>query len=210
MPGPLIASLMSLMVAAGAGALAARLAVGRARLERELRRMEQVAEVTQRALLGSLPARVDRIALAYRYHAASVAEQVGGDFYDVAMSAAGARLIIGDVKGSGQAALGIEAAAVRAFREIVAERILFYTDGLIEARGADGSMLSLEGQVWTALTAPLLDDALGGLLHLVARHADGRISDDLAMVLMQPASMTGDRHPPAGSPAAVMADGTPA
>jgi phosphoserine phosphatase RsbU/P len=66
------------------------------------------------------------------------------------------------------------------------ERILFYTDGLAEARDRDGQMFRLDERARTALTAPLLDDAADELLQLALSHAGGQLRDDLALVLAQP------------------------
>jgi hypothetical protein len=72
------------------------------------------------------------------------------------------------------------------------ERLLFYTDGLVEARNAAGAFFMLDDQVKAALTEALLDDAIAGLLGLVLEHTGSTLGDDLVLVLGEPAY---DRSP---------------
>ncbi|MEU5860397.1 PP2C family protein-serine/threonine phosphatase [Nonomuraea sp. NPDC047529] len=65
------------------------------------------------------------------------------------------------------------------------QRLLLYTDGLSEARDADGVHFPLDRQVRHALAAPGLDHALPNLLDLLDEHA-GDLRDDLTLVLAQP------------------------
>jgi sigma-B regulation protein RsbU (phosphoserine phosphatase) len=66
------------------------------------------------------------------------------------------------------------------------ERILFYTDGLAEARNANGEMFRMEDRIADMLTAPLLEDAVEGLFQLALNHTGGEFRDDLTLVLAQP------------------------
>jgi serine phosphatase RsbU (regulator of sigma subunit) len=66
------------------------------------------------------------------------------------------------------------------------DRLLLYTDGLIEARAPDGRQFELDGQVEAVLAASSLDAALEGLVAHLLDHAGGRLDDDLALVLAQP------------------------
>src|SRR6202050_3298887 len=52
------------------------------------------------------------------YQSATKQAQVGGDLYDLALTARGPRLIIGDVKGKGLEAVGRCAAVLAIFREL--------------------------------------------------------------------------------------------
>ena len=78
------------------------------------------------------------------------------------------------------------------------DRLLLYTDGLVEARGADGRQFELDERVEACLTAATLDRALDGLVELLCGHAGGRLNDDLALVLVAPATSPFRRvRPPA-------------
>jgi sigma-B regulation protein RsbU (phosphoserine phosphatase) len=79
------------------------------------------------------------------------------------------------------------------------ERLLLYTDGLIEARGPDRVMFSLDHRVHPALTAPSLTDAVDGLLHLVLEHTQNNLRDDLLLVLGQPDFDRAGLQPRSGS-----------
>ncbi|MEU7482351.1 PP2C family protein-serine/threonine phosphatase [Streptomyces sp. NPDC042319] len=66
------------------------------------------------------------------------------------------------------------------------ERLLLYTDGLIEALDAQGEPFPLDERVREALTHPTLDDALEALHALLMTHTAAPLRDDLAMMLCQP------------------------
>ncbi|HEX5876927.1 MAG TPA: SpoIIE family protein phosphatase [Actinomycetota bacterium] len=68
------------------------------------------------------------------------------------------------------------------------DRLLLYTDGLVEARAADGRQFDLDDRVEACLTAATLSHALDGLVGLLLAHAGGRLNDDLALVLLAPAT----------------------
>jgi phosphoserine phosphatase RsbU/P len=63
-------------------------------------------------------------------------------------------------------------------------RMLFYTDGLIEARNRQGAFFPLAESA-TTLGAGSLDDALDGLLDELVRHAADEMDDDMALVLAE-------------------------
>jgi sigma-B regulation protein RsbU (phosphoserine phosphatase) len=235
-----------------------------------LTRITEVAEVAQRVILRPIPQQVGGMALAAHYRSATRNALIGGDFYDVALTPYGLRLILGDVKGKGLQATQLAADVLGRFREhayaftdlvqlaraldagtgegpgmedfvtvVLAEfgpgevrlvncghhpplrigrhidvlaptvtqpplglhpdpvlhrarlaanhRLLFYTDGLAEARDRNGTMFSFDDQVRRALTRPLLDDSLHELLALLLGHTGSALRDDLALVLCQPA-----------------------
>jgi len=78
------------------------------------------------------------------------------------------------------------------------DRLLLYTDGLVEARSADGRQFELDERVEACLTAATLDRALDGLVGLLLAHAGSRLDDDLALVLLAAASSPFRRsRPPA-------------
>jgi serine phosphatase RsbU (regulator of sigma subunit) len=66
------------------------------------------------------------------------------------------------------------------------ERLLIYTDGLVEARDADRVMFPLDHHVTSALTTPALDEALGAVQRLVLEHTGNNLRDDLVLILAQP------------------------
>jgi serine phosphatase RsbU (regulator of sigma subunit) len=67
------------------------------------------------------------------------------------------------------------------------DRLLLYTDGLTDARSPDGTPFPLLPEATGALREPLPDDALDSLYDRVVAHAGVRRTDDLALVLCQPA-----------------------
>ena len=66
----------------------------------------------------------------------------------------------------------------------VGSRLLFYTDGLVEARNAQGVFFDVLAQA-EALRAGTLDQALDVLIASVRRHVPGGLKDDLALVLAE-------------------------
>jgi DNA-binding transcriptional regulator YhcF (GntR family) len=68
-----------------------------------------------------------------------------------------------------------------------ADRLLLYTDGLVEARDGRGRPFEVDDRAAAELLAtPSLDQALDWLVASLLRHAGGRLDDDLALVLAQP------------------------
>jgi phosphoserine phosphatase RsbU/P len=78
------------------------------------------------------------------------------------------------------------------------ERLLFYTDGLLEARNQAGEMFTFDDRVRTALSELLLSEALAKLLGLVFEHTTGALSDDLVLVLGEPVADQAPRNAPDG------------
>ena len=67
------------------------------------------------------------------------------------------------------------------------DRLLFYTDGLVEARDRQGRFFDLRQQsIAAALSAPDLDDAVQQVVRLHLEHAGDRLADDVLLVLGQP------------------------
>ena len=64
------------------------------------------------------------------------------------------------------------------------DRVLLYTDGLVEARSTSGRMLALDHLAGT-LRRPDLDDALGELVRMVQTLVRGPVADDLALLLAE-------------------------
>jgi sigma-B regulation protein RsbU (phosphoserine phosphatase) len=67
------------------------------------------------------------------------------------------------------------------------DRLLFYTDGLVETRDRKGRFFELGQQpVAGALAEPDLDAAIRQLVRLLLAHAGGRLADDVLLVLSEP------------------------
>jgi phosphoserine phosphatase RsbU/P len=260
------------LVVAFGGVFCTFIADRRSQRERALLRMTRVAEVAQRAILRPVPGRAGRVTLAVRYLSAAEDSVVGGDFYDVAVTPYGVRLLVGDVKGKGLEAVQLASTVLGSFRQAAytredlaslaaeldrsasrqlgdedfvtavlaefgprgelrlvncghppplllrgdaarpladrppttplgldpdpavqrmtlapADRLLLYTDGLVEARDGAGRPFEVDDRTAAELLAtPSLDQALDWLVASVLRHAGGRLDDDLALVLAQP------------------------
>ncbi|WP_051722337.1 PP2C family protein-serine/threonine phosphatase [Streptomyces albus] len=98
--------------------VAACLSTGRRRrLLRELERTRAVAVAAQRVLLRPLPAAVGGFTTAVRHLSATRGASVGGDLYEALATPYGVRIVMGDVRGHGLAAIGTVAAVLGCFRE---------------------------------------------------------------------------------------------
>jgi phosphoserine phosphatase RsbU/P len=64
------------------------------------------------------------------------------------------------------------------------DRLLFYTDGLVESRNQHGDFLS-QDQIATALLAADCDQALDALMTAVHRHTGGHGHNDMALLLLE-------------------------
>jgi phosphoserine phosphatase RsbU/P len=83
--------------------------------------------------------------------------------------------------------LGLDPApTLQRFTLAASDRVLLYTDGLVEARAPDGRPFKLDGQIQAVVAASSLSGALDGLVTRLQAHAGGRLDDDLALVLAQP------------------------
>ncbi|WP_374112840.1 PP2C family protein-serine/threonine phosphatase [Streptomyces sp. MNU89] len=98
--------------------VAACLSTGRGRrLLRELERTRAVAVAAQQVLLRPLPAAVGGFTTAVRHLSATRGASVGGDLYEALVTPYGVRIVVGDVRGHGLAAIGTVAAVLGCFRE---------------------------------------------------------------------------------------------
>ncbi|NEA38565.1 PP2C family protein-serine/threonine phosphatase [Streptomyces sp. SID11385] len=88
----------------------------RSRRESELARVRAMADATNDVLLRPPPARTGPLRIGCEYRAAGEVAQIGGDFYAVARTREGTRLLIGDVRGKGLDALDDTALLLGAFR----------------------------------------------------------------------------------------------
>ncbi|MFF0286593.1 PP2C family protein-serine/threonine phosphatase [Streptomyces sp. NPDC005262] len=90
----------------------------RERRGRQLSRARSVAETAQRVLLRPPPRRIGPLRVAWLYLAAEDETQIGGDLFAIARAAhPSTRVIIGDVRGKGMAAIGEASVVLGAFRE---------------------------------------------------------------------------------------------
>jgi phosphoserine phosphatase RsbU/P len=74
------------------------------------------------------------------------------------------------------------------------ERLLFYTDGLVETRDRRGRFFDLGPQVAEALAEPDLDTAVRQLVRLLLKHAGRRLADDVLLVLGEPSMIQGGQR----------------
>ncbi|GAA0473692.1 PP2C family protein-serine/threonine phosphatase [Streptomyces olivaceiscleroticus] len=91
----------------------------RARLLRELDRTRDVAEAAQRLVLRPLPERLGSVRVAAGHLSAGEGALIGGDLYDAVVTRYGLRVVIGDVRGHGLAAIGTVSVMLGCFREAV-------------------------------------------------------------------------------------------
>lgn len=89
------------------------------RLQREeiLFQVRLVADAVQKVLLRPLPRRIEDVEIESLYLAAQEQARIGGDFYEAIGTPHGVRLLIGDVRGKGMAAVGAASAVISCFRE---------------------------------------------------------------------------------------------
>ncbi|MFJ7947652.1 PP2C family protein-serine/threonine phosphatase [Streptomyces sp. NPDC096354] len=91
--------------------------VVRERRERKMAQVRSVAEAAQHVLLWPLPDRIGPLRTACLYLAAEDEAEIGGDLYAATRTEGGTRVMIGDVRGKGLAAIGEAALLLGAFRE---------------------------------------------------------------------------------------------
>lgn len=104
---------------AGARIGGARAAAGQEEQVQQIADVTSVAEAAQRAVLRPLPEQLGPLRLGVVYLAAAAEARVGGDLYEVAETADhGIRLIVGDVRGKGLAAVEVAADVIGRFREV--------------------------------------------------------------------------------------------
>ncbi|MGW3248561.1 PP2C family protein-serine/threonine phosphatase [Streptomyces sp. NPDC001070] len=106
----------------GAAIVAVTLAAAYAshvRIQREqaLFNVRLVADAAQTVLLRPLPQHIQGVEIESLYLAAQEQARIGGDFYEVADTPYGVRLLIGDVRGKGLSAVGAASAVISCFRD---------------------------------------------------------------------------------------------
>lgn len=145
-----------------------------------------IAETAMRAVLPTPDDRIGGLLVAARYEAAQADEFVGGDLFAVADTPHGVRLVVGDVRGKGLAAVEAVAVVIGAFREAAEQELSLegVAQRLERALAREGTrrggLDSMEGFV-TAVLAEI--PAGSGRLRIVNRghpepillHADGEL-----------------------------------
>ena len=115
-----------------------------------------VAVAAQEAILPAVPESLGRYRFACTYRAAVDETLVGGDLYKVVETDCGIRLLIGDVRGKGLAALRMTSAVLGCFREWAPETTaLKHLVARLDARVVDKAA---PGDFVTAVIASLGDD----------------------------------------------------
>ena len=66
------------------------------------------------------------------------------------------------------------------------DRLLFYTDGLVETRDRAGRFFDLDDRVAAALAVPDLDAAVKRVVRLLLEHSGDGLTDDVLLVLGEP------------------------
>ena len=66
------------------------------------------------------------------------------------------------------------------------DRMLFYTDGLVETRNRGGRFFDLDDHVAAALALPDLGDAVKRVVRLLLEHSGDGLTDDVLLVLGEP------------------------
>ncbi|MFE5120278.1 PP2C family protein-serine/threonine phosphatase [Streptomyces sp. NPDC056669] len=89
---------------------------GADRHRRRLSQVRSVAVAAQEVLLRPLPERIGELRIASLYLAADEEAQIGGDLYAAVRTEGATRLVIGDVRGKGLAAIGDASVLIGAFR----------------------------------------------------------------------------------------------
>ena len=79
------------------------------------------------------------------------------------------------------------------FEFLVGDRLLLYTDGLVEARDRDGRFFPLQDLVEVLREADL-QQAVGDLVGALMSHVPGRLADDLAVLLTERLPVNADNE----------------
>lgn len=95
----------------------------RERRDRELARVRLVSEAAQRVVLRPFPERAGPVSAASAYRAAEADAHIGGDFYALARTGNSTRVMIGDVRGKGLAAISETAVVLEAFRAAARDQL---------------------------------------------------------------------------------------
>lgn len=196
-------ALIGMLALAGGVLLASYDDLAGSRRERELADFKAIADVTQQILPRPAPRTIPPVDIAVRYVSAAASARIGGDLYEVVAVGDSIRLIVGDVLGKGLPASRTAAVVLGAFRESAydagdltletravsliplkhGDRLLFYTDGITEARGRQGAFCPLEGS-GDLLGLPDLGSSVDRLIEDVLHHVGHALQHDAAILLI--------------------------
>jgi serine phosphatase RsbU (regulator of sigma subunit) len=171
--------------------------------ERELADVRTVAEVAQKVLLRPVPRWAGPIRVAVSYTSAAAEARIGGDLYEVVTSPLGVRILVATCRARACADGDVrfvefpEPAPPLGIRDLYdvkpqarevafapGDQMLFYTDGVIEARDRDGRSYPLQDRAFL-LTGKGAEHALEDLRADLVRHVGGPVADDAAMLLIR-------------------------
>ncbi len=136
--------------------------VVRDRRERQLHRVRSVAEAAQKVLLRPLPRRSGPLQIGCLYLPAEEEAEMGGDLYAAARTPTSTRLLIGDVRGKGLAAISHAALLLGAFRAAAHRlatlpRLAIHLDGATRWDSSQWRSVSDEDVDESFATATFLD-----------------------------------------------------
>lgn len=146
----------------------------RERRQRELTQVRSVADIVQRVLIRPLPPRVGPLRISSLYLTAEREAQIGGDLYAATRIDAGTRLIIGDVRGRGLAAIDTTAQVLGAFRAAAHQQatlpdLVSFLDNVacVEPTRPDEQDADIQECFVTAAALDIPDDQL--VVHMINR-----------------------------------------
>ncbi|MFI8090740.1 PP2C family protein-serine/threonine phosphatase [Streptomyces sp. NPDC086080] len=134
----------------------------------ELEQVRRIAMAAQEVVLRPVPARLGPLRAASLSLAAGTQAQIGGDLYEAVPTRYGVRLIVGDVRGKGLAAMRAVGVALGAFREAA-----HYEDELAEVMNHCSAALRREVAVEGAYSQEIRLEAF--VTAVMAQVSDGPV-----------------------------------
>lgn len=168
--GQVTAQLARLVVIAVLTVFAAGAAGQRLRSERRLVRASQVVAAMTDAVIRPLPPRVGGLEVTARYVGADAEAGVGGDFYEVLDTRFGVRVVLGDVRGKGLAAVRLANYTLGAFRDAARREA-----DLREVVRALEVLVATEGGAEDFVTAVVLEVSPAGVRGVTCGHPQPQV-----------------------------------
>lgn len=172
-----------------AGALA--VATSRARARERLGHMRVIAEAAQRAVLRAMPTNLGNVGFAARYVSATRDALIGGDLYEARISPYGVRVVVGDVRGKGIAAVQMAATVLTAFRQAAPHEASLHAVAAALDRAV--TEVATDEDFVTVILAEFHDDHTVALVNC-GHHGPLLIYPDGHAQIIEP----GQRNPPLG------------